>query len=624
MAPTRPVFHTEPEALARAIIDRVGKSIVLAIPLGIGKPNHIVNALFAQAAADSSIHLSIFTALTLERPVPSSELEKRFLEPAMQRLFGDYPPLAYTEALRNGTMPDNIEVDEFFILAGRWRNVARVQQNYISANYSQVLQLVLDRGVNVVGQLVAKSDDEPGARYSLSCNPDITAGLIQARKAGDADFILAGQVNSELPFMESDAAIVPEETFDFVLESADTDFELFSVPKRPVSVAEYAIGIHTARLVVDGGTLQIGIGSVGDAVAHALVLRHQKNDEFRRLLHVLEVTDDVRLPCEDKPFETGLYGASEMLVDGFLQLEAAGVLKRAVDGVLVHAGFFLESRDFYKTLREMPAHRRRRFAMMPISFTNTLHGGTYDIHRDRRHARFINNAMMATLLGAVISDGTEDGQVISGVGGQFDFVQQGLALDGARSIITLDAVRISGGKTVSNILWSYGHTTIPRHMRDIVVTEYGVADLRGKSDAHVIAAMLSITDSRFQPELLRQAKQSGKIREDYEIPKKYRDNSPDRIRADLEPARSSGLLPVFPFGSDFTADEQRLIPALEYLKYAAGSKLDLLKIVLRGATAGHPSEAHDSALVRMGLGTPKRPKEWLYRWLVHAALLANE
>src|ERR1700674_2926113 len=114
--------------------------------------------------------------------------------------------------------------------------------------------------------------------------------------------------------------------------------------------------------------------------------------------------------------------------------------------------------------------------------------------------------MMATLLGAVISDGLDDGRVVSGVGGQYNFVSQAFALNDARSIITLKSTHEAGGKTVSNMRWSYGHETIPRHLRDIVVTEYGVADLRGKADQDVVAAMLSISDSRFQPELLRQAK----------------------------------------------------------------------------------------------------------------------
>ncbi len=70
--------------------------------------------------------------------------------------------------------------------------------------------------------------------------------------------------------------------------------------------------------------------------------------------------------------------------------------------------------------------------------------------------------MMATLLGAAISDGLEDGQVVSGVGGQYNFVAQAFALEGARSILTLDATRLSGNKVQSNIRWSYGHETIPR------------------------------------------------------------------------------------------------------------------------------------------------------------------
>ena len=68
-------------------------------------------------------------------------------------------------------------------------------------------------------------------------------------------------------------------------------------------------------------------------------------------------------------------------------------------------------------------------------------------------------------------------------------------MQGARSILTLEATRQAGAKAQSNIRWSYGHETIPRHLRDIIVTEYGVADLRGKSDADVIAAMLQVADS---------------------------------------------------------------------------------------------------------------------------------
>ncbi len=617
----QPVYYTDPGAIADAIIDRVGRTIVLALPLGLGKANHIANALVERAMSDPSLQLRIVTALTLETPTPSTELERRFLGPAIQRLFGDYPALTYAAALRNGSLPANIEVEEFFFSAGRWRSVARAQQRYISANYTDALRFILDRGVNVLAQLVARSTDGQRSRFSLSCNPDITPDLLEARAAGRAKFIFAGQVNGELPFMSSASAVVPESEFDSILESPETDFELYCVPQRPVSLVDHAIGLHTARHIVDGGTLQIGIGSVGDALTHSLILRHRRNPEFRRLVRAVHCGPDTPSPCEGQPFDKGLYGMSEMLVEGFLHLEEAGILKREVDGAVIHAGFFLGSRAFYRTLRDMPESRRGRFCMVPVSFTNTLFGGENERRSARVHARFVNSTMMATMLGAAVSDATEDGTVVSGVGGQFDFVEQAFALEGARAVLTLNSTRMEGAKRVSNIVWSYGHTTIPRHRRDVIITEYGAADLRGKSDADVIAAMLSVTDSQFQAGLLETAKRAGKIGATYQIPPAFRNNTRERIRTALAPARQSGLLPEFPFGSDFTPDEQRLLASFDVLKRARGATSALARLVVRGMRAGALREPDASALARLGLAHPARPSDWIYRWLVRAALL---
>src|ERR1700738_770322 len=145
-----PAQFDSPDRLADAVIERVGKTIVLAMPLGLGKANHLANALFARAAADSSIRLRIFTALTLEKPHPASELERRFIGPIAERCFGGFPVLAYAVALRKG-MPRNVEVDEFFFQAGSRLNLPAAQQSYISANYTHALGAVLQRGVHVVG-----------------------------------------------------------------------------------------------------------------------------------------------------------------------------------------------------------------------------------------------------------------------------------------------------------------------------------------------------------------------------------------------------------------------------------------------------------------------------------------
>src|SRR6516162_4980953 len=114
----RPAEFDSAERLADAIMARVGKSIVLALPLGLGKANHVANALFARAAADRSIALRIFTALTLETPRAKSDLERRFVAPLAQRLFAGYPELAYAVPLHDGTLPPNVTVNEFFFEAG--------------------------------------------------------------------------------------------------------------------------------------------------------------------------------------------------------------------------------------------------------------------------------------------------------------------------------------------------------------------------------------------------------------------------------------------------------------------------------------------------------------------------
>jgi hypothetical protein len=261
--------------------------------------------------------------------------------------------------------------------------------------------------------------------------------------------------------------------------------------------------------------------------------------------------------------------------------------------------------------------------MVPVSFTNELYGDEDTKRRARVDARFVNNAMMATLMGAVISDGLENGQVVSGVGGQYNFVAQAFALSGARSILTVEAARQAGSRPQSNIRWSYGHETIPRHLRDIIVTEYGVADLRGKSDAEVIAAMLQVTDSRFQDELARQAKDAGKLPAGFEIAGAYRENYPERIAEALRPARQAGLLPSFPFGSDFTDVEQRLIPALQFLQEVQRTPQRLPALIWQGWRQRLQS-AEAQCLTRLGLDKPSTWQERLYRALVIAALAQTQ
>lgn len=604
---------SDPHEIADRIIAHTGGRIVLGLPLGLGKSPHVANALFERARCDPAIRLQIFTALTLEPPPLKSDLERRFLEPVFARTMGGYPEFAYAAAQRAGDMPPNVEVNEFFFQAGSRLGNPDAQRSYISANYTHAVRALLDQGVNVIAQIVARRGD----RFSLSCNSDMTLDLLHARETGKAGFLLIGQVNDELPFMTGPADL-PGDAFAMILDSAETRFPLFGPPKQPVSAAQHAIGVHVASLVKDGGSLQIGIGEIGDAVAHALILREQRPQHFRSAIDALLVAGQVRPPVETGAFGRGLYAPTEMLVDGFVELIRAGVVKREVHGAVLHGGFFVGPRAFYAALRDMDEEARGRIQMRGISYVNALYGDEEGKRAARVDARFVNSAMMVTLLGATVSDGLEDGRVVSGVGGQYNFVAQAMELEGARSIITLPATRLHEGVLQSNLVWSYGHETIPRHLRDIVVTEYGVADLRGMSDERVIGRLLAIADSRFQDELLDAARRAGKIDPEWRIPPEWRGNLPERIAG----AISKAAFPAYPFGTDFTPVEQRLLPALQHLAESGGKPGTLAALAARAMRGPAATPDEEEALARMGLGHVQGLRERTYRTLILGALRA--
>ncbi|HEY0322156.1 MAG TPA: acetyl-CoA hydrolase/transferase C-terminal domain-containing protein [Pyrinomonadaceae bacterium] len=564
----------------------------------------------------------------------------------------------------------------------------------------------------MLAQLVGKTEEDGATRYSLSCNPDLTLDIVprlrEAERQGAKVAVLA-QVNPNLPFMYGDAVVTPA-YFDSVVDEPKYTFPLFGTPNETVSTAEYLIALYVSTLIRDGGTLQIGIGALEDAVTYLLKLRHGQNDLYREILAEAGVLERFSKVIERlggiSPFEQGLYASSEMLVDGFLELYRSGILRRKVyhhpglqrllndgqigeeltpatlealveagvisarltqqdfallqefgilrpglayeagaicldevtripanladegasdeigrhclgarlkGGHIIHACFFLGPRKFYETLRKLDRSEREQICMTSISYVNELFGEEGLKRLQRKAARFVNTGMIVTLLGAVASDGLEGGRVVSGVGGQYNFVAMAHALEDGRSILMIRSTNEEDGKLSSNIRWSYGHVTIPRHLRDIVVTEYGIADLRGRSDAEVIVALVEVADSRFQDGLLKEAKRAGKISRDYRIPDHARNNQPERLEKMLGRYRERGLFPAFPFGTDLTEEEVVLKKALLALKQTVqGEKLHLPR----------PSEIRKTIIVpdqtrpyleRMALSRPQTLKERLLR-----------
>jgi acyl-CoA hydrolase len=617
------------EDCVEEVLARIGRRVVLCTPIGAGKPVALLNEFYRRAAADPAIELSILTGLTLARPRTASELERRLVEPISARVFGAAPDPSWIAPLRAGQLPGNIRVQEFFMEPGAWLGSPAAQQAYASINYTHVARTALAAGANVIAQQVARRKDAAGDRVSLGSNPDVTADLLpvlQAQQRSGAPVAIVGQVNDRMPFMFG-AAERPASDLDFIVDDPKGYHELVAPPNGPISTADYAIALAASMLVRDGGTIQIGIGELGDAIVHALTLRHRSNADWRRALAdtalLPRFESEQRAIGGDGPFEQGLYAVTEMFVDGFLDLYREGILKRRVepDGALLHGAFLLGPRAFYEELRAMPDAERALFRMMPVSFTNELLGPDWELKTaQRRDARFINSAMMATMGGALVSDGLADGRVVSGVGGQYNFVAQAHELPGGRSIIALRAARASGGKLESNIRWNYGHVTIPRHLRDIVLTEYGIADLRGRSDAEVASAMLDIADSRFQPALLAEAQRAGKLPANHRIADRHRRNLPDALELAFAPHRAAGRFTALPYGTDLTPEEITLGRALRGLKARAqtiGGKLG----VAASLVFARPRDAAIAPLLeRMNLADPRGLRERMLRRLVAAAL----
>lgn len=691
------------DAAVDHLLDTIPGDIVLGIPLAIGKPNPFVNVLYRRIKGNPARKLRIITALSLEKPVGKSELERHFLEPLVERVFADYPDLEYVKDLRAHKLPANVEVREFFMKTGDYVGNDAAQQGYISTNYTFVARDMAVQGMNVIAQAVAAKGEGSAMRLSLSSNPDVVLEVVEKLREAGQPLLTIGVINQQMPFMPNGAEVGPE-FFDIVVTDPAGTHALFAPPNNKVTAADYAIGLHASSLVTDGGTLQIGIGSLGDAIGQALIVRDRHGDEYRRIMESL--CPDGTAGREFGRFDQGLYGCSEMFVNGFLKLIEAGIIRREVfadvaiqhlinegriadesvstdtlttllgvgrvrsllgaddveylkrfgilrndvqlvdgflereghrcpadltdannlaviadtmlgkrltGGIFMTGGFFLGPRDFYERLRTMPPQELAKIDMTRIDFINQLYGQGDLKRAQRRKARFMNTTMIVTLLGAAVSDALESGQVVSGVGGQYNFVAMAHALPDARLIMMLRATHDNKDGLRSSIVWNYGHVTIPRHLRDIMVTEYGVADLRGQPDGEVVKRLIAIADSRFQDELVKQAKAHGKLDASYEVPPRYRNNLPQMLEETLHPWAEAGLLPDFPFGTDLTDDELHIVRALKKLKHATNHPAELVTLAVKSLWEG--KEAPHQYLERLGLAEAHSFKDLFVRRL---------
>lgn len=567
----------QPADVARSPWRELGDELVVATPLGLAKPCALLDALYVQAQADGDKRLTILTALSLTRPRAGNPLGERLLAPIVARSFGGWRGLRYAEDAARGVLPDNVRVEEFCFQPGAARGRPRAQRHHVATSYTNVLRDLFTREVNVFAGLLAVDED---GRLSFGSNPDLGAEALDrldaARRAGRRTVAVAEQ-SHHLPFVGGDAR-VSRERFDILVEPGEMEQHVPAPPDPPITTREHAIGLLASALVPDGGTLQVGIGGVSNAVTQALILRHRDNARWRAALRAVggePIADLAQEAGGVAPFQEGLYACTELLVGGFLGLYDAGVLKRRVyddeelqpradegaraeGGAVLHAGFFLGPRALQERLRNL----------------------------SEREAR------------------------------ELDFVEMAHQLPDGRSLLRLPSVHEREG--TSNIVLQVSTTTVPRHLRDLVVTEHGVADLRGKNDGEVAAALIAVADPAHREELAREARNRGLL------PESFQPSAPPRgegLGDALRPFREDGTLEDFPFDDTLDHVEQELAVALRELDDA--SVKDHLRDAPSAAHLHHQRHVPDELLPhlrRLGLEHPTGVRERAQRRLAVYAL----
>ncbi|CAL96160.1 acetyl-CoA hydrolase/transferase family protein [Azoarcus olearius] len=327
-------------------------------------------------------------------------------------------------------------------------------------NYFSELPLLIDRGLTPADVVVSMASpmDEHGY-FSLSLAPDYTMAAVKKAR------VILLEVNPNVPFAFGDCHVHISQVSGLV----ESDEALFEVGLPKIGPVQEAIGKYVADLIDDGATLQIGYGGIPDAVVMQLQHKH----------------------------DLGIH--TEMIGDGILSLIESGAVnnsrKNFMSGKMV-ATFALGSRKLYRHL-----HRNPALEMHPVDFTNDPY-----IAARNDNLCAINATLQIDLLGQCGSESLGS-TPYSGTGGQVDFVRAANRSKGGKAFIVLPST--AKDDTISRIvptLTAGTHVTTGKNDINYVVTEYGVAQLRGKSAKQRAEALIAIAHPDFRAELREQAR----------------------------------------------------------------------------------------------------------------------
>ena len=332
--------------------------------------------------------------------------------------------------------------------------------DYVPIFLSDIPHLFSRRILPLDAAFINVSPPDAHGFCSLGTSVDATqAAVLSART-------VIAQINTAMPRTLGDS-FVHVDQIGLAIEVNQSPHEH---PVAPIGEVERRIGAYVAELVPDGATLQLGIGAIPAAVGEAL------RDKRDLGVHTELFTDTV----------------ADLVEAGAL----TGAAKEINRGKIVSA-FVLGTQRLYRFIDDNPM-----VEMRPVDYTND----TAVIRRFRRMVA-INSAIEVDLSGQVVADSIGR-RLYSGVGGQMDFIRGAALAEEGRAIIALPSTAAGGtaSRIVPSLREGAGVVTTRAHVRT-VVTEWGVAELFGRSLAERAQALIAISQPEFRDQLTQAARE---------------------------------------------------------------------------------------------------------------------
>lgn len=378
--------------------------------------------------------------------------ELRDVEVTHLLLYGEEDPLSRPE------MEGHFRHNSFFVGSADRRAVNDGRADYIPMHLHEIPHLFYSGGFPIdVALLHTSPPDEHGfLSLGLEC--------IASKAAAETAKTVIALVNPKMPRTLGDC-FVHLSRVDLMVEVKE---DLPTLPRRPFSEVEKKIGELAASLVEDGATLQLGIGGIPDAVLAAL---------------------------KDKK-DLGVH--TEMVSDGVMEAIEAGIItgaRKTLHPGKVIATVILGSSALYKYVHDDPV-----FEMHPCDYTNDPF-----VIAQNDNMVAVNSAIEVDLTGQVCANSI-GAKIYSGFGGQVDFIRGAARSKGGRPIIVLPstALECRASRVVPSLTQGAGVVTTRADV-GYVVTEYGVAHLRGKNLRQRAEALISIAHPDFREPLLKEA-----------------------------------------------------------------------------------------------------------------------